>query len=189
MNESTRKRLGVLLIFFSVGVAGAVTYAVTNESQPAKPAANGQQTGTGTVVGGPSAQPTPSPDKGDNGSSNNGGGPKGEFYISGSVTGLTPGNATVLPLTITNPNPWPIQVLTIDTGVGTPTGSPCPGSSLAVGQYTFTNGTKITAAAKSTVQMTVPVTLTDSPTENQTGCLGATFPLTFTGTAEKADKK
>ncbi|HWL38495.1 MAG TPA: hypothetical protein VNQ77_20070 [Frankiaceae bacterium] len=187
MIEQTRQRLMVLLLLFFVGVAGAVTYAATNESpRKATPAADGQQTGTGTVVGGNGPQ-SPSPQPGGPGKGNPQG-PNGVFYISGQVSGLIPGAPSTLPLTIENPNPWPIQVLTLDTGVSAPAGSPCPASTLNVGEYTYTNGAKISAPARGTVVVNVPVELADSVTQDQSGCPGSSFPLTFTGTAVKTTR-
>lgn len=183
MIEQTRQRLIVLLLLFFVGVAGAVTYAVAPSGEKARPAATGGQTGTGTVVGGNPQSPSPQP-----GGPGNPQGPNGVFYISGQVTGLMPGAPSTLPLTIENPNPWPIQVLTLDTGVSAPAGSPCPASTLTVGTYTYTNGAKISAPARGTVVVDVPVELADSTTQDQTGCRGSSFPLTFTGTAVKTTR-
>lgn len=185
MIDRTRQRLIVLLLFFFVGVAGAVTYA-TNNAAPKKatPAADGEQTGTGTVVGGNGPQ-SPSPQPGGPGNAQ---GPNGVFYISGQVSGLIPGAPSTLPLTIENPNPWPIQVLTLDTGVNAPASSPCPASTLTVGNYTYSSGAKISAPARGTVVVNVPVELADSVTQDQSGCPGSSFPLTFTGTAVKTTR-
>lgn len=185
MIEQTRQRLVVMLLLFFVGVAGAVTYAATTGApNKATPAADGQQTGTGTVVGGNGAK-SPSPKPGGPGNAQ---GPNGVFYISGQVAGLIPGAPSTLPLTIENPNPWPIQVLTLDTGVSAPNGSPCPASTLTVGTYTYSSGAKISAPARGTVVVNVPVELADSVTQDQSGCPGSSFPLTFTGTAVKTSR-
>lgn len=187
MIEQASQKLMVMLLLFSVGVAGAVTYAATRTaSSSARPAAGGEQTGTGTVVGGNGAQsPSPQPGGPGKGSPQ---GPNGVFYISGQVSGLVPGAPSTLPLRIENPNPWPIQVLTLDTGVGAPAGSPCPASTLTVGKYTYTNGARISAPARGTVVVDVPVELADSVTQDQSGCPGSSFPLTFTGTAVKTTR-
>jgi hypothetical protein len=182
MLETTRQRAAMVLLLFSLGAVGAVTFAITNSGRNANPSSGNNPTGTGTVVGGNGA-PTPQP-----GGPGNAQGPNGVFYISGEVQGLLPGAANVLPLTITNPNPWPIQVLTLDTGVSTPDGSPCPASALTVGTYTYTNGAQISAPARGTVQVDVPVELADSLTEDMSGCPASTFPLTFTGTAVKTTR-
>src|SRR4051812_17239615 len=108
MNITTRRRLVSLLLPLSVGVIGAIAYAVNNAATDhgANPAGTNTNTGTGTVNASPSASPN------GNGNGGNGGGPKGEFFIAGTVAGLRPGVSGTLTLTITNPNPWPIQVLT-----------------------------------------------------------------------------
>lgn len=185
-----RQHLILSLLLFSVGALAAVTYAVAASDAPgrqAAPVTGGEQTGTGTVVGGngPSGPQSPSPEPGGKGNAH---GPSGVFYISGTVAGLVPGQPGTLPLTITNPNPWPIQVLTLDTGVNAPAGSPCPPSTLTVGDYTYTDGARFAAPAKGTVQVSVPIELTDSATQDQTGCAGSSFPLTFTGTAVKTTR-
>jgi hypothetical protein len=180
MNLTVRRRLMALLLPLSVGVAGAVGYAVSNhDAHKANQAADSPSTGTGTVGAKPSASPAP-------GEAN---GPKGEFFIAGTVAGLVPGSSGSVALTITNPNPWPIQVLTLNTGVGTPNGSPCRPTDLVVSDYTYSAGSPVVKAqARSTVQMSLPVTLVDSLTADQSGCRASTFPLTFTGTAEKVNK-
>jgi hypothetical protein len=183
MNHTTRVRLAGLLLPLSVGVVGAIGYAVNNsnngnDGKPANQAAGDQPSGTGTVA----ASPSP----GGNGQGNKppGTGPSGVFSISGQVSGLVPGAPKTLALTVNNPNPWPIQVLTLQTGVGTANHSPCPASTLVVGDYTYHDGDPIVrVAAKGTAQVSVPITLADSLTVDQSGCPSATFPLTFTGTA------
>lgn len=181
MIETTRQRLATLLLLFFLGALGAIGFAVTsNRGESGKPAADQPPSGNGTVVGaGPSASPSP-------GKPGNAG-PSGVFSISGSVDQLVPGHPATLPLTITNPNPWPIQVLTIDASVGAPDGSPCPASTLSVGTYTYQAGApKVSAPARGTTTMSIQVQLADSLTVDQSGCPGSTFPLTFTGTATMA---
>ena len=183
MIDSLRPRLTVLLLLFSVGVAGAIGYAVNNARQ-GTPAAGEQPSGTGTVVGAGPQSPSPNP----SGGPGNAQGPTGVFHIAGDVAGLVPGEPGTLPLTITNPNPWPIQVLTVDTAVGDPSGSPCPAGTLTVGTYTYANGAKISAPARGTVTMSVPVLLQDSMAQDQSGCPASAFPLTYTGTAVKTNR-
>lgn len=173
---SRRRRLAVVLLLFSAGAAGALALTASR-GEPARPAAGGPRNGTGTVVGG--ATPTP------------GGGsaapqPAGRFSISGSVDGLLPGRPATLPLTVTNPNPWPIQVLTLDAGVTAPPGSTCPVGTLAVGAYDHGDGDPaVTVPARGSVVVDVRVVFADSLTDDQTGCRGATLPLVLSGTAER----
>jgi len=107
--------------------------------------------------------------------------PAGYFSISGHVAGLVPGAATTLPLRITNPNPWPIRVLSVDVSVGTPSSGSCPASTLRVAPF---RGATLTPAG-GTVSIEVPVELVDSAVLDQSGCPRATFPLSFSGTAER----
>lgn len=181
MNHTTRARLAALLLPLSVGVAGAIGYAVNNSGDHSANQAGGNQpTGTGTVA----ASPSPGGSGQGQGNKPPGTGPSGVFSISGQVGGLVPGAPKTLALTVDNPNPWPIQVLTLQTGVGTANHSPCPASTLVVGDYAYHNGDPvIRVAARGTTQVSVPVTLADSLTVDQSGCPSATFPLTFTGTA------
>ncbi|HEU0131552.1 MAG TPA: hypothetical protein VFQ85_11250 [Mycobacteriales bacterium] len=115
-------------------------------------------------------------------------GPKtGVFFISGGVTGLTPGTTRTMSLSVRNPNPWPIQVLSLDTAVGAADRSPCPASSLEVGRYAFAAGLPhVLAPANATITVQLPAELADSLTTDQSGCAGATFPLTFSGRAVRA---
>lgn len=166
----TRPRVIGLLLLFSAGslATGAVLLATRRE--PARPAA-GQQSGTGTVLGG-----TPQAPAGDAAT--------GVFTISGRVAGLLPGQAGTLRLRVTNPNAYPIQVLTLDTRVTEPAG--CPAGSLTVGRYAYTDGPAFSAPANGTVDVEVPALLADSPTQDQSRCAGVPFPLAFTGTAVQA---
>ena len=177
-----------MLILAACTAAGAAGYAFSRSGN-ATPAAGGASTGTGTVVGGTrSASPSPAPD-----------GPagrppgqppgqpagrravEGRFSISGHVADLVPGVPATLPLTITNPNPWPIRVLSVDVSVGTPSSGACPASTLRVAPF---SGAAL-ASPRGTVSIEVPVELVDSRTHDQSGCPRATFPLSFTGTAER----
>lgn len=168
MIEFTAKKIAGLVLLFSAGVAGAVVLTVGgDDKRPATPAGTGDNNGTGTVIGGNDDEGGEAPVA------------KGVFYISGQVGGLVPGKASSLPITVTNPNPYPIHVLTVDTGVVTP--PTCPAGSLRVGR--FSADTTVTAPARGTVEVSVPVELTDSTTQDQSGCAGVAFPLTFTGTA------
>ena len=188
MIGTTRQRLTTLLLLLFVGVAGAIGYAVSNDQRSgnANPAAEQPPSGTGTVVG---ASPSASPRAPGGGQGGGQGGPSGVFSISGDAGSLVLGQPATLPLTITNPNPWPIQILTIDAAAGTPNGSPCPAAAFSVGSYRFRTGdAAVSAPARGTVRLDLTVELRDSLTQDQTGCRGATFPLTYTGTAVKTTR-
>lgn len=184
----SRPRLAVLALLFSVGVATAVAVAAggPSDNRPAQPAAQ-EPNGTGTVVGArPTAQPTPGGGR-PTAQPTPGGGPSGVFSISGDVAGLVPGATKTLALTVTNPNPWPIQVLTLDTSVSAPDGSACA-TTISVGRYTYSSGDAlVTAPARGSVRVDVPVAYVDSLDVDQTGCAGTTFPLAFTGTAVRTN--
>lgn len=173
-----RRRRVVVLLLGGCAAAGTVAYAAFSGPGETSPAAGGS-TGTGTVVGGNrSASPSPAPD-----------GPagrpvEGTFSISGRVSGLLPGVPTSLPLTITNPNPWPIRVVSVAVLVGTPPSGACPSSTLSVGSFAGS----VRAPGRGSAVVTVPVRLADSVTQDQTGCPGTAFPLEFTGLAERAGR-
>lgn len=112
------------------------------------------------------------------------------FTIHGSVTGLVPGVAKAVPLTIDNPNDTPIFIsqLTFTVTAG-PSSGTCPASSYAV--------TAWNAAPPSVPELQVPanatgftvpaanqpkIKLLDLPS-NQDNCKGKTFSLTYAGQA------
>lgn len=176
---TARQKLAALLLLFGTGVVGTLAYAlISGGGSPATPVAETPPSGTGTVIG---ATPTPSP-----GATAAPPAVTGVFFISGSVDGLVPGNAKTMPLTVTNPNPWPIQVLTLDTGVAVPASVACAAGTVEVGDYTYDDGDAVlTAPANGTVRVDVPVRMVDSMTVDQTACKGTTFALTFDGTAQQ----
>lgn len=178
--STVKQRLAGLLLLFGTGVVGTVAYALISGSDtPVSPAAQNPPSGTGTVI---PAVPTPGATPGVTPTA----APVGVFFIAGSVDGLVPGAARTLPLTVTNPNPYPIQVLTVDTGVAVPAAASCPAGTIEVGDYSFSDGdTRLTAPANGTVRVEVPVRMVDSLTTDQTGCRGVPFALTFEGTAEQ----
>jgi hypothetical protein len=206
MSTTAKQRMAGLLLLFGTGVVAMLAYAlISGGDKPVTPAAQNPPAGTGTVIGAtPSPAPsspgtpgsTPAPGTTAGPSSEPGtpgglpGGPDvpvaGVFYIAGRVDGLVPGRAKTMPLTVTNPNPWPIHVLTVNTSVARPSASSCPAGSLEVGDYAFSDGdASITAPANGTARVDVPVEMVDSLTMDQTGCKGTTFALTFAGTAEQ----
>jgi len=163
------------------GVVGVAVPTLLVRSENAAPAASrpstGTATGTGTVnsAKAPGASPKPKEDK-------------GVFTIAGSVTALTPGSSKPLTVTITNPNGYAIDVTSITTSVGAPNPS-CPGVTLTVAPYTWTSGPAVTAPGKGSTTMNLTATYVDSLTTDTSACKAVTFPLSFTGTAEKATAK
>lgn len=166
----------LLLLTGVVGVA--VPTLLIRGSQPVTPAATGPSNGTGTV------NTTKTPDAAKEKEKDD----KGVFTISGSVTQLVPGGSKPLTVTISNPNGYAIDVMTIAATVAAPNPG-CPASALSVAPYTYTGGTKVTAPGKGSTTMTLTAQYVDSTSVNTSACNGATFPLTFTGTADKASNQ
>jgi hypothetical protein len=169
---------GLSLATAATGVTGGWLLVSRDTPAPAPAATTAGSTGgSGTGTVGSTAKAPGEKDKDD----------KGVFTISGSVNQLVPGVTQPMTLTITNPNSWDIRVLTIDTAVGSPGVAHCPSSVLTVSPYTHVGGGVI-APRKGSTTMSVAVQLVDSSTINTNGCAGATFPLRFSGTAEKANQ-
>jgi len=107
------------------------------------------------------------------------------FYISASVSGLYPGSASTLNLSVQNPLGRPITVNTITVVAGSPSGT-CPSSMLIVPpsftlNQTYTINTSLYIPANSTVAGP-SVTLSLDPTASNS-CAGVAFPLMYGGTA------
>ena len=101
-----------------------------------------------------------------------------EFVVSGRVEGLRPGGTRSLALTVQNPNSVAIRVTSITVAAGTARPG-CPGSSLVLPQWTGS----LPVAQRGTASLSVNVRL---PAGAPDACQGATWPLTYGGTAEKA---
>ena len=99
------------------------------------------------------------------------------FSISGAVEGLTPGGTSNLPLRITNPHNFSIFVTTIRVTVG-PAANGCAPSNVVASQY---NG-RLEVQKKASAPLTLTVRMVRDPAS---ACAGATFPLTYSGTAVK----
>lgn len=167
--------LPLLLLTGVVGVA-VPTLVVRSTAQHAAPASAQPSSGTGTVTTStsktPGAKDKPKEDK-------------GVFTITGSLTQLTPGGSQPLTVTIANPNGYDIDVTSIAAIVGAPN-TGCPATALVVPTYTWTSGPAVTAPGKGSTTLTLTARYVDSLTSDTSACAGVTFPLTFTGTAEKA---
>ena len=170
-----KRRAGTLLLLLAVGVVAGTAYALISRRAPVAPVASTGEQGQGTVL------TAPGPGNAPGGAPATPGKPAGVFHLSGRVAGLVPGAASTLTVTVTNPNPYPIRLLTVDTGVTEPAG--CPAGSLRVGRYDAATAPAVPVAAHGTAHVKLPVSFADSPTQDQSACAGATFPLAFTGTA------
>jgi len=101
----------------------------------------------------------------------------GTFRISGSIGGLYPGDTAQLVLTVTNPQHFPIDVTSISTTVSSP-GTGCSFSYMSVAPFSG----NLTVPASGSAIVSVPVTLSHAAPD---ACQGATFPLRYTGLAQK----
>jgi hypothetical protein len=118
--------------------------------------------------------------------------PTNHFCMSGDVNGLIPGTTTSWPLTLINPNPFPIYVTQLSTTVGdSATGCDGP-ANLTVPSFQATGTGDIpadaitvgpaTSSGPGTIVKTLSVHFNDLPTP-QDSCLGTKFLLTTNGQA------
>ena len=100
------------------------------------------------------------------------------FSIFGNATGLYPGATLSVVLTVTNPQPFALEVTSITTTVGN--ASPvCPSSYLNVSSF---NG-PLHVAARGHASTTVHASMAHSAPD---ACEGAVFPLQYTGQGQRA---
>lgn len=104
--------------------------------------------------------------------------PHGAFTIAGAVGGLYPGASTQLVLTVSNPQPFAIDVTSITTAVANPSAS-CAGSNLSVAAFSG----NLTIPGRGAKKVSVPVALSHAAPD---ACQGVVFPLTYSGLANKA---
>jgi hypothetical protein len=104
---------------------------------------------------------------------------KKNFQISGQVSGLYPGAQKQLNLGVSNPNNFAINVTTLTVTVGSPGVVGCAQSNVAATSFTGS----LIVAKNATVTKSLPINMLPSAPDQ---CRGATFPLTFGGTAEKS---
>jgi hypothetical protein len=108
-----------------------------------------------------------------------GGGPSSTdvFELSGSVEGLYPGADLELPVKVENPARFAVRLLTLDVSVAdsAPT---CLASEIVVGAYA--GGVEVPALGEVVVEL--PIMMRPSAPD---ACQGATFSLTYIGTAER----
>jgi hypothetical protein len=180
---------GATLLLLTGVLAVAVPTAVLRHADVT--ASSSGVNGTGTVTGSSSTPSGTSAASGSSGASGKAApdkpakDDKGVFAISGSVAGLVPGVAKPMVVTVTNPNGYSIQVMSISATAGSTGDAQCPAAALSVAPYEYSSGPGVVAPSKSTTTLTLSVLLADSLTVDTSGCPGTTFPLSFTGTAEK----
>jgi len=99
------------------------------------------------------------------------------FVVSGDVAGLAPGVTRTLSVRLSNPNASAISVEALAVTVGA-SGTGCPGTTLQVGDFAG----PVLVPGGGEARTSLPVTMAVSAPP---GCQGATFPLTYGGTAVK----
>ena len=112
-----------------------------------------------------------------NGNAGNGNDAK-SFVVSGDVEGLAPGVTRTLFLKLSNPNNGDISVQSLTVAVGD-SSKTCTGANVRVGALTG----PVFVPGRGTAQVTLPVTMLGTAPG---ACQGATFPLTYGGSAVKA---
>ena len=107
------------------------------------------------------------------------------FYIAGEAPGLYPGGTSDLPVTISNPNNFPIVVRSIQTHVGNDTAHPgcSPGAHLDATEFSGA----IAVPRDGTVTRSGILSVTMAPSAPD-ACQGTTFPLEFSGKATKENQ-
>jgi len=140
-----------------------------------------------------------------NGATNgNGSDPKGSFTVAGQAQGLYPGAVVALPLTVSNPQSFGITVNQLTVTVQTPIlpSPPLPGVSLTTpctaaavqvgsldssGRFKAQNPIDMSVTlgknGSSTLPATAQLRMVASPPD---ACQGATFPLSYGGSADKS---
>jgi len=99
------------------------------------------------------------------------------FVVSGDVNGLAPGVTRPLQLRLGNPNGADIAVQSLQVTVGD-SGAGCGGDALHVGPFSG----PVLVPGHGEAQISLPVTMAGSASST---CQGATFPLTYGGSAVK----
>ena len=111
--------------------------------------------------------------------------PTGTFSVTGSLGKLIDGvpNASI-PMTITNPNPFSIEVLSIQASVtGVPAG--CQASWLTVTNFSSPPSAAIMLGPSSvSTALSLPARFTDLPGTDQSSCIGKSYTLTYTGSGQ-----
>lgn len=101
-------------------------------------------------------------------------------FVGSTISGLVPGGSAVsTTVTFTNPNPYAVNFPAKTVSVGSvsgPTGCATNAVALLSGTGTLPAGV---LAAGATTTVTVPVSMADSTTVDQTACAGKTLTVTY----------
>lgn len=103
------------------------------------------------------------------------------FTITGTVDGLYPGGSRTLELVVTNPAPFAVVVGELSVDVDD-AGPDCLESQLTVPPLVE----PVTVPASGTATVRLPATLGETAPD---ACQGATFPLTYQGTASRQQQR
>ena len=103
---------------------------------------------------------------------------RGGFQIHGEATGLYPGKPVQLPLALVNRNGFGIYVKTVSVRIGSASGGACGTGNLKVTTYRG----KLLVPARQTKRLVLTAMLARRAPE---ACVGATFPLRYSGTGVK----
>jgi hypothetical protein len=112
------------------------------------------------------------------------------FTMRGRVSGLMPGKRVSLNVRVSNPNPWPIRVLTLTVST-TDASTRCRAHrNIRVGGYDSRrrHATGHVVAGYGTAVVSLPISLVNSPHRNQDACKGAVFRLHYAGTATRVGR-
>jgi len=101
-----------------------------------------------------------------------------DFIVTGQVTSLDPGVNRSLVLTVRNPNNFAIRVTSV-TVAASAASSSCPAGALTLPSWTGSLLVPKDGTTTLTLQLLLKATAPDA-------CQGATWPLTYGGTAVKA---
>lgn len=103
---------------------------------------------------------------------------KKDFTIAGSVSGLYPGSARTLTVTVTNPNNFAIRVTSLTATVADPAG-PCTAGAVQVPPMAGT----FVVPGNGSAATTLTARMANNPPD---ACQSTTFGITYSGTADKA---
>ena len=109
----------------------------------------------------------------------------GSFTLRGQVSGLVPGEERILRVLVSNPNQWPIRLLTVDVAAERASGTCRAGANLSIGSYDSRrpHARTIIVQSRSKAVLSLPIEMVNAPHRNQDSCKGESFPLRFAGQA------
>ena len=195
--DDTRRRKAILLFALALLAAAVVLTIIYLDPETREPETAGPSQPTPTIT--PSTMSSPSPSVPSSpGVGQTDGGRSGDsgpqcvvangrdvscpqsFAIAGDASGLFPGGAVQLPLTIDNPNSQDIRVTSITVSVTDSSSASCSTSFLRTSNYT---GPGFVVEANGSHTISLAIALSRSAPD---ACQSVTFTLTYGGKAEQA---